>query len=111
MSATALSLDLEKAGFEVPAANRTGRIVAWKRLGRRPVARSLEGPALATEWVMEACGPAADWGRRCQARRFPGCLLPAQYVGPYVGRSKTARGDPVALLEAGRCGGVPPVGV
>ena len=111
MDATTVAIDLAKDVFEVAVANRTGRIVARKRLRRRPFERFLEELAPGTEVVMEACGTAHYWGRRCQARDLPVRLLPTQYVRPYVRRNKTDRTDTEALLEAARCGGVPPVGV
>src|SRR5215471_13985732 len=111
MDATTVAIDLAKDVFEVAVANRTGRIVARKRLRRRPFERFLEELSPGTEGVMEACGTAHYWGRRCQARDLPVRLLPTQYVRPYVRRNKTDRTDTEALLEAARCGGVPPVGV
>src|SRR5215472_10963147 len=111
MDATTVAIDLAKDVFEVAVANRTGRIVARKRLRRRPFERFLEELAPGTEVIMEACGTAHYWGRRCQARDLPVRLLPTQYVRPYVRRNKTDRTDTEALLEAARCGGVPPVGV
>lgn len=67
-------------------------------------------PAGATV-VMESCGTAHYWGRRCQARGAVVRLLPAQYVRPYVRRNKTDRTDTEALLEAHRCGGIQAVPV
>lgn len=71
----------------------------------------IEGLSAGTTVVMEACGTAHDWGRRCQARGLAVRLLPVQYVRPYVRRNKTDRTDTEAMLEANRCGGVPPVPV
>ena len=64
-----------------------------------------------TEVIMEACGTAHYWGRRCQARDLRVRLLPVQYVRPYVRRNKTDRTDTEAMLEAARCGGIRPVPV
>src|SRR5437762_7235919 len=51
---------------------------------------------------MEACGSAHHWARRLVAEGHTVRLLPAHYVKPYVGRSKTDRADAAALIEAAR---------
>jgi transposase len=51
---------------------------------------------------MEACGSAHHWARRLVAAGHSVRLLPAHYVKPYVGRSKTDRADAAALIEAAR---------
>src|SRR5262245_41898220 len=88
--------------FEVALANRTGRILERKRLTRRQFERFIDGLAPGTEVVMEGCGTAHYWGRRCQTRDLQVRLLPVQYVRPYVRRNKTDRTDTEALLEANR---------
>jgi transposase len=97
--------------FEVALANRGGRIFDRKRLTRSQFERFIDGLRPGIEIVMEACGTAHYWGRRCQARQLSVRLLPGQYVRPYVRRNKTDRTDAEALLEANRCGGVNPVPV
>jgi len=111
MDATTVAIDLAKEGFEVARTNRTGRIVDRKRLSRRQFERFLDALEPGTRVVMEACGTAHYWGRRCQARGLHVRLLPVQYVRPYVRRNKTDRTDTEALLEANRCGGLQPVPV
>ena len=111
MDATTVAIDLAKEVFEVARANRTGRIIDRKRLTRRQFERFLDGLAPGTTVVMEACGTAHYWGRRCQARGLGVRLLPVQYVRPYVRRNKTDRTDTEALLEANRCGELQPVPV
>lgn len=111
MEATTVAIDLAKDVFEVALANRAGRIVERKRLTRRAFERFLEAVAPGTAVVMEACGTAHYWGRRCQERGLSVRLLPPQYVRPYVRRNKTDRTDTEALLEADRCGGLKPVAV
>jgi transposase len=71
----------------------------------------IDGLSAGTTVVMEACGTAHHWGRRCQARGLAVRLLPVQYVRPYVRRNKTDRTDTEAMLEANRCAGVAPVPV
>lgn len=106
MDATTVTVDLAKDVFEVVLANRAHRIVDRKRLTRRQFDAFINDLSAGTLVVMEACGTAHYWGRRCQARGAVVCLLPAQYVRPYVRRSKTDRTDAEALLEAHRCGGL-----
>lgn len=111
MDATTVAVDLAKDVFEVAMANRAGRIFERKRLTRLQFERWIDGLGPDTEVVMEACGSAHHWGRRCQARQLRVRLLPAQYVRPYVRRNKTDRTDTEAVLEANRCSGVHPVPV
>jgi transposase len=111
MDATTVAVDLAKDIFEVAVANRGGRIFARKRLTRPQFERFLDTLTAGTTVVMEACGTAHYWGRRCQARQLRVRLLPGQYVRPYVRRNKTDRTDTEALLEANRCGGVDAVPV
>ncbi len=111
MDATTVAIDLAKEIFEVAVANRAGRVTDRKRLTRRQFERFVDTLDAGTEVVMEACGTAHDWGRRCQARNLRVRLLPVQYVRPYVRRNKTDRTDTEALLEANRCAGIQPVPV
>ncbi|MGH2359669.1 MAG: IS110 family transposase, partial [bacterium] len=111
MDATTVAIDLAKDIFEVALANRAGRIIERTRLSRRPFERFVDELPTGTEVIMEACGTAHYWGRRCQARDLPVRLLPPQYVRPYVRRNKTDRTDTEALLEAARCDGMRPVPV
>lgn len=111
MDATTIAVDLAKDVFEVAAANRADRIIERKRLTRRQFERFIDTLSPGTLVIMEACGTAHYWGRRCQARDLRVRLLPGQYVRPYVRRNKTDRTDTEALFEANRCGGVAPVPV
>jgi transposase len=106
MDATTVAVDLAKDIFEVACANRAGRVVERKRLTRRQFERFVDSLEAGTDVIMEACGTAHYWGRRCQARDLRVRLLPPQYVRPYVHRNKTDRTDAAALLEANRCGGL-----
>ena len=102
MDATTVAIDLAKEVFEVARANRADRVLDRKRLSRRQFDRFVDTLDAGTEVVMEACGTAHYWGRRCQARDLRVRLLPVQYVRPYVRRNKTDRTDTEALLEANR---------
>jgi transposase len=111
MDATTVAVDLAKDVFEVALANRSGRIMDRGRLTRRQFERFVDGLQSGTTVVMEACGTAHYWGRRCQARGATVRLLPVQYVRPYVRRNKTDRTDTEGMLEAHRCAGIQPVPV
>jgi len=111
MDATTVAVDLAKDVFEVAVANRGHRIIDRKRLTRRQFESFIDGLSAGTAVVMEACGTAHYWGRRCQARGLAVRLIPVQYVRPYVRRNKTDRTDTEAMLEANRCAGVSPVPV
>ena len=84
MDATTVAVDLAKDVFEVALANRVHRIIDRKRLTRRQFESFVEGLSAGTKVVMEACGTAHYWGRRCQARGLAVRLLPVQYVRPYA---------------------------
>jgi transposase len=111
MDATTVAVDLAKDVFEVALANRVHRIIGRKRLTRRHFETFVDGLPVKTTVVMEACGTAHYWGRRCQARGLVVRLLPPQYVRPYVRRNKTDRTDTEAVLEAHRCAGLQAVPV
>ena len=106
MHATTVAIDLAKDVFEIVTATRTGVVSERRRLSRRQFHRFVERLSTDHQVVMEACGTAHYWGRRCQARGASVRLLPAHYVRPYVRRNKTDRTDAEALLEANRCGGI-----
>jgi len=111
MDATTVAVDLAKDIFHVALANRAGRVVERKRLTRAQCSRFIDGLDAGTDVIMEACGMAHYWGRRCQAGGLRPRLLPVQYVRPYVRRNKTDRTDTEAMLEAARCGDIRPVPV
>lgn len=106
MDATTLAVDLAKDVFEVAISARPGHITGRRRLTRRQFSQLVETLAPGTTVVMEACGTAHYWARRCQARGAHVRLLPAQHVRPYVRRDKTDQADAAALLEAHRCAGI-----
>jgi transposase len=111
MDATTIGIDLAKDVFEIAISTRPGHITGRRRLTRRQFSQFVETLAPATIVVMEACGTAHYWGRRCQARGAMVRLVPPRYVRPYVRRNKTDRTDAEALLEADRCAGIHPVPV
>lgn len=96
MDATTVAVDLAKDIFEVALANRAGRIVDGRRLTRRQFERFVDALPAGTTVVMEACGTAHYWGRRCHARGAAVRLLPVQDVRPYVRRNKTRLSSPIS---------------
>ena len=101
MNATTVAVDLAKNVFELAVADADWRIVERHRLNRARFARFfVHRPPC--QVVMEACGSAHHWARRLAAEGHTVRLLPAHYVKPYVGRSKTDRADAAALIEAAR---------
>lgn len=111
MDATTVAIDLAKNVFQIAVRNQAGRVVLRRRLTRQRFAAFVESVGPETTVVMETCGSAHYWGRRCQARGATVRLLPAQYVRAYVRRDKTDRTDTDALLEADRCAALHPVPV
>jgi transposase len=111
MDATTIAVDLAKDVFEIAAAKEPGQIADRLRLSRRRFERYLETLPAGTEVVMEACGTAHFWGRRCRALQLVPTLLPVQYVRAYVHRNKSDRADVGAILEARRCAAIHPVPV
>jgi transposase len=106
MDATTVAIDLAKNVFQVAISDAGGQVSARRRLSRRQFAAFVETLQPGTTVVMETCGTAHYWGRRCRARGADVRLLPAQYVRAYVRRDKTDRTDTDALLEAHRCRGI-----
>lgn len=101
MNSTTVAVDLAKNVFELAVADAEWRIVERHRLNRARFARFfVHRPPC--QVVMEACGSAHHWARRLVAEGHTVRLLPAHYVKPYVGRSKTDRADAAALIEAAR---------
>ena len=109
MNPTTVAVDLAKDVFEVAEATAHHHIVGRRRLTRAQFERFLGQLAAGTEVVLEACGTAQYWGRRCQALHLRPVLLPVQYVRAYVRRNKSDRTDAEALLEARRCDAMLPV--
>lgn len=111
MDATTIGIDLAKDVFEVAVSTRPGQVKTRRRMTRRQFSQFVDMLAPQTRVVMEACGTAHYWARRCQARGAVVTLVPPRYVRAYVRRNKTDRTDAEALLEAHRCDGIHPVPV
>jgi transposase len=106
MDIKTIGVDLAKDVFEVAISTELGRVTARRRLTRRQFALFVETLEPGTRVVLEACGTAHYWARRCLARGAEVRLLPAQHVRPYVRRNKTDQADAAALLEADRCAAI-----
>ena len=72
MDAMTVAVDLAKDVFEVARGESRGRIIERKRLTRRQFERFIDTLTAGNDVVMEACGTAHYWGRRCQARGIAG---------------------------------------
>jgi transposase len=103
MTTMIFGVDLADATFELAIANVQYEIQQRKRLSRlRFTLFCQELPP--TLFLMEACSAAHHWARTLARWGHTVQLLPAQYVRPYVHRSKTDAADAAALLEASRPG-------
>jgi transposase len=105
-----IGIDLAKDVFEV-GMSIGGDVRQRRRFTRRQFSTFIDTLAPNAVVVMEACGSAHYWARRCQRQGACVRLLPPQYVRAYVRRNKTDRADVDALLEAHRCGGIHDVAV
>src|SRR5262245_55600805 len=94
-----VAVDLAQDVFEVALSRGQGDIDHRAGWPRRQFAAFVDTLAPSTVVVMEACGSAHYWGRRCANRGAIVRLLPPAYVRPYVRRNKTDRTDTEALLE------------
>jgi transposase len=96
---TRIAIDTSKSVFTLHAVDAQDRAVL-----RRNVKRQDLVPFFAklppVEVVMEACGGSHHWGRTLQALGHRVRLIPAQYVKPFVKRSKNDRNDAQAISEA-----------
>ena len=106
MNATTIAIDLAKDVFQIALTHDGRHVAEHRRLTRRQFAAFVETLQPGVTVVMETCGTAHYWGRRCRDRGAQVRLLPAQYVRPYVRRDKTDRADAEALLEAHRCAAI-----
>lgn len=109
-SSKIIGVDLAKSVFQLALANDHYHVQHNKRLNRTQFHAffvNLEP----THIVMETCGTAHYWARTLITMGHSVSLLPAQYVKPYVRRSKTDRNDAIALIEAARNHGIKAVPV
>jgi transposase len=94
-----VGLDIAKSIFQVHAADEGGKPVLRRRLQREevePFFRELPACRIG----LEACPGAHHWGRLIRSLGHEVCLLPAQYVQPYVKTNKNDSADAEAICEA-----------
>jgi len=94
-----IGMDTSKSVFQLHGVNEAEQPVLRSKLRRSQVLAFFAGlPPLKVG--MEACGAAHYWARELRALGHEVVLLPAQYVKPYVKRSKSDAADAEAICEA-----------
>jgi len=96
---TTIGLDLAKNVFQVHGVDAAGAAVLRQRLTRSRVLKFFAKlpPCLVG---IEACASSHYWARELIALGHDVKLMPAQYVKPYVKRSKNDAADAEAICEA-----------
>jgi transposase len=95
---TRVAIDTSKHVFTLHGVGLKGEVV--RRDLRRPRLLAFFEDLAPTEVIMEACAGSHHWGRALQALGHRVRLLPAQYVKPFVRRSKNDRNDAEAICTA-----------
>jgi len=94
-----IAIDISKHVFTLHGVDDQEQPVLRRNLKRSEL-EAFFSKVPATEVVLEACGGAHHWGRVLGAMGHRVRLLPAQYVKPFVKRSKNDRTDAAAICEA-----------
>lgn len=96
---TTIGLDIAKSVFQVHGVDAAGGVVLRQRLTR---SRMLKFFAKLPSCLIgiEACASSHYWARELVALGHDVKLMPAQYVKPYVKRSKNDAADAEAICEA-----------
>lgn len=96
---TTIGLDIAKSVFQVHGVDAAGSVVLRQRLTR---SRMLKFFASLPSCLIgiEACASSHYWARELVALGHDVKLMPAQYVKPYVKRSKNDATDAEAICEA-----------
>lgn len=94
-----IGIDTSKAVFTLHAIDQADRPVLRVNLRRAQLLPFFRKRSR-TEVALEACGSAHRWARRLTALGHDVCLIPPQYVKPYVKRGKNDRNDAEAICEA-----------
>ncbi|MGB1258229.1 MAG: IS110 family transposase [Thiolinea sp.] len=99
MPIVTLGIDIAKNVFQLHGVDASGAVILRKQLSRKRLLSYLSelSPCLVG---MEACGSSHYWGREISCLGHEVRLMPAQYVKPYVKRSKTDAADAAAICEA-----------
>jgi len=94
-----IGLDLAKSVFQVHGVDATGEVVVRRQIRRSQLlAFFAKQPACLVG--IEACASSHHWAREMVALGHEVKLMPAQYVKPYVKRSKNDAADAEAICEA-----------
>ena len=97
-----IAIDASKARFTLDGTNQQGQAVLRFNL-LRPQLLAFFKNIPPTEIAMEARGSAHRWAFELTAPGHDVCLIPPQYVKPYVKRGKNDRNDAETICEvAGR---------
>jgi transposase len=96
---TTIGLDIAKSVFQVHGVNEAGEVAVRRKLTRGRVLGFFEKLPRCLVGI-EACSSSHHWARELIARGHDVRLLPAQYVRPYVKRSKNDAADAEAICEA-----------
>ena len=96
---TRIAIDTSKSVFTLHGVDAAGRAVLRRNLRRRELLPFFERLA-PLEVALEACGGSHHWGRALAALGHRVRLIPAQYVKPFVKRSKNDRNDAEAISVA-----------
>jgi transposase len=94
-----IGIDTSKSVFVLHGVDATEQPALRKKVRRRQLLELL-GRLPSTRIGIEACGAAHHWGRELSALGHQVCLLPPQYVKPYVKRNKNDAADAEAICEA-----------
>jgi len=107
---TRVAIDTSKSVFTLHAVDGRDRPVLRRNLRRQDLV-SFFAKLPPVDVAMEACGGSHYWGRTLQAMGHRVRLIPAQYVKPFVKRSKNDRNDAQAISEAAARPGMQEVAV
>lgn len=94
-----IAIDTSKHVFTLHGVDDQERPVLRREL-RRAQMEAFFAKLPPTEIALEACGGSHHWGRVLGAQGHRVRLIPAQYVKPFVKRSKNDRNDAEAICEA-----------
>lgn len=94
-----IAIDTSKAVFTLHGVDQQDRPMLRINI-RRPQLLSFFKKLPPTGIAMEACGSAHHWARALTALGHVVCLIPPQYVKPYIKRGKNDRNDAEAICEA-----------
>lgn len=110
MNIHTIGLDIAKNVIQVHGANSAGATMLSRRLKRSQVVEFFVGlpPCLV---AIEACAGSHYWARELLKLGHQVKLIPAQYVKPFVRRSKTDARDAAAICEAARQAEMPTVAI